>query len=256
MRYVRFALNDETQFGLLMADGRIQPLSAAPYAGGQPVGEPVDAASVRLVAPCEPTKIIAVGKNYHDHIKEFDGTTPETPILFIKPNTAINDPEAPITLPPRSISKRVDYEGELALIISRKATRVRADEALDYVQGYTILNDVTARDVQKADGQWIRAKGMDGFSPIGPLVTDEIDPAHVGIRTRLNGKTVQESSTDLLIWSVPALIEFITETITLLPGDVVTTGTPSGVGPMGPGDVVEIEIDGIGVLRNTIIDRA
>ena len=252
MRYVRFAVEEVLSFGELMPDGRIQPLDQAPYAGGKPVGSPVDPSSVRLVAPCEPTKIIAIGKNYHDHIKEFDAVTPETPILFIKPNTAINDPDGTIQLPPHQVSQRIDYEGELALVIARKAKKVRAEDALSYVQGYTILNDVTARDIQKRDGQWTRAKGMDGFSPIGPLVTDEIDPEHVGIRTRLNGKVVQESNTEYLIWNITQLIEFITETITLLPGDVVTTGTPAGVGPMVDGDVVEIEVDGIGVLRNTV----
>lgn len=253
MRYVRFVRDDTASFGEILADGRIQPLTSAPYAGGQAAGEPVEAASVRLVAPCEPSKIVAIGKNYHDHIKEFDSVIPETPILFFKPTTAINDPEAPIELPPQSVSHRIDYEGELALVISRKAKKVSAEEALSYVQGYTILNDVTARDVQKKDVQWTRAKGMDGFSPIGPLVTDEIEPGHLGIRTRLNGVIVQESNTELLIWNIAQLIAFITETITLLPGDVVTTGTPAGVGPMVSGDVVEIEVDGIGILRNTVI---
>ncbi len=250
MRYVRFIGNEAAVFGSLLADGRIQPLDKAPYLGGQPVGEPVDASTVRLVAPCEPSKIVAIGKNYYDHIQEFDAAVPESPIIFFKPPTAINDPEAVIHLPSTDISSRIDYEGELALVIARTASRVKAEDAAQYIQGYTILNDVTARDVQKSDGQWARAKGMDGFAPIGPLVTDEIDPYHVGLRTRLNGKVVQESSTELLIWNIGQLIEFITATITLLPGDIVSTGTPAGVGPMVDGDVVEIEIDGIGVLRN------
>lgn len=252
MRYVRFQVGETVSFGTLLSDGLIQPLDNAPYAGGKPSGSPVSADDVRLVAPCEPTKIIAIGKNYHDHIKEFDSVIPETPILFMKPMTAINDPEGVIMLPPRTLSQRIDFEGELAVVIARKATKVRAADALSYVQGYTILNDVTARDIQRKDGQWTRAKGMDGFSPIGPLVTDEIDPYHLGIRTRLNGRIVQESNTGLLIWSVPQLIEFITETMTLLPGDIVTTGTPAGVGPMVGGDVVEVEVDGIGILRNTV----
>ena len=252
MRYVRFIKDNIAAFGELLADGRIQPLDNAPYSGGKAAGIPVLAADVRLTAPCEPSKIVAVGKNYYDHIKEFDAQIPETPILFIKPTTAINHPDASIVLPAQSLSHRVDYEGELALVIARKATRVSEADALSYVQGYTILNDVTARDLQKKDGQWTRAKGMDGFSPIGPIVTDEIDPDHVGIRTRLNGKVVQESNTDLMIWKVAQLIAFITESMTLLPGDVVTTGTPAGVGPMVEGDVVEVEVDGIGILRNTV----
>ncbi len=256
MRYVRFQQADRVAFGELMPDGRIQPLDAAPYAGGRPAGEPVESESVRLLAPCEPSKVVAIGKNYHDHIKEFDGTIPEKPILFIKPSTSINDPEGVIEIPPQSVSHRIDYEGELALVIGRKASRVSAADALSYVFGYTILNDVTARDVQKSDGQWTRAKGMDTFCPVGPVVvTDGIDPDKVGIRTRLNGTVVQESNTELLIWKVAELIAFITDTMTLLPGDILTTGTPAGVGPMKPGDVVEVEVDGIGVLRNPVAAR-
>lgn len=256
MRYVRFQHADRAAFGELMPDGRIQPLDAAPYAGGRPAGEPVEPGSVRLLAPCEPSKVVAIGKNYHDHIKEFDGTIPEKPILFIKPSSSINDPEGVIEIPPQSVSHRIDYEGELALVIGRKASRVSAADALSYVFGYTILNDVTARDVQKSDGQWTRAKGMDTFCPVGPVVvTEGIDPDKVGIRTRLNGTVVQESNTELLIWKVAELIAFITDTMTLLPGDILTTGTPAGVGPMKPGDIVEVEIDGIGVLRNPVAAR-
>lgn len=255
MRYVRFVKNETATYGELLSDGRIQPLDNAPYLNGKPSGEVVEASSVRLVAPCEPSKIVAIGKNYFDHIQEFDATVPETPIIFFKPTTAVNDPEAPIFLPSTDISKRIDYEGELALVISRTASRVKAADAADYIQGYTILNDVTARDVQKTDGQWARAKGMDGFSPIGPLVTDEIDPYHLALQTRLNGRVVQESNTEMQIWNVAKLIEFITSTITLLPGDIVSTGTPAGVGPMVDGDTVEIEIEGIGVLRNKAVAR-
>ncbi len=153
-------------------------------------------------------------------------------------------------MPPQSLSQRIDYEGELALVIGRKARHVSAEDAGKYILGYTCLNDVTARDLQKKDTQWTRAKGFDSFAPIGPVLTDEVDPSDLMIRTRLNGKIVQQSSTSDQIWPVNELIAFITEVMTLLPGDVVTTGTPSGVGPMQAGDLVEISIDGIGCLRN------
>jgi 2-keto-4-pentenoate hydratase/2-oxohepta-3-ene-1,7-dioic acid hydratase in catechol pathway len=252
MRYVRFEDQGVAAWGILINDETIQPLSAAPYLGGTAQGQLVTLQSVRLLAPCEPSKIVAVGKNYHDHIQEFDSQIPETPILFLKPTTSLNNPFSPIKLPPKSLTSRVDYEGELALVIGRKAFCVSVTEAYDYVFGYTCLNDVTARDVQSKDGQWTRAKSMDGFAPVGPLLTDEVDPANLAIRTRLNGKIMQESSTSLLIWPVDELIAFISESMTLLPGDVITTGTPSGVGPMQAGDVVEVSIEGIGVLRNSV----
>lgn len=252
MHYVRFAQNNQPGWGIQREDLWIQPLTAAPYAGGIHCNDPVDPQSVRLLAPCEPSKIVAVGKNYRDHIAEFDSEVPETPILFIKPSTAVNDPQSPIWLPSKSYSKRIDYECELAVVMARKATRIRAEDAAGYILGYTALNDVTARDIQAKDGQWTRAKGMDGFAPIGPVVTDEIDPDNCLIRTRLNGIVKQEASTRQLIWPIGELIAFITASMTLLPGDVVTTGTPSGVGPMEDGDTVEIEIDGIGVLSNPV----
>ncbi|NLC84958.1 MAG: fumarylacetoacetate hydrolase family protein [Ruminococcaceae bacterium] len=256
MRYIRCKSGDQIIFAEVLAAGLLQPLDAAPYAGGKPVGATIDRTQVTLLAPCEPTKVVAIGKNYHDHIKEFDGQVPESPIIFIKANSSINNPDGVIELPPQSVSQRIDYEGELAVVIGRTASRVKAADALDHVFGYTILNDVTARDVQKSDGQWARAKSMDTFCPIGPeIVTGEFDPDRVGIRTRLNGEIVQESNTEMLIWKTAALIEFISETISLYPGDIIATGTPAGVGPMKDGDIVEVVIDGIGVLRNTVKAR-
>lgn len=252
MRYVRFFFDNRPTWGILVQDELIQPLTAAPYLGGLPRGQAIPLQSVRLLAPCEPGKIVAVGKNYHDHIQEFDNDVPETPILFIKPSTAVNDPDSPIILPPASLAQRIDYEGELALVISRKASNVSAAQASGYILGYTCLNDVTARDIQRKDIQWTRAKGFDGFAPIGPVLTDEVDPANLIIRTRLNGKIMQQSSTGMLIWPVGELIAFISQAMTLLPGDVVTTGTPAGVGPMKDGDLVEISIEGIGSLRSPV----
>ncbi|NLM78889.1 MAG: fumarylacetoacetate hydrolase family protein [Ruminococcaceae bacterium] len=252
MRYVRYAHGDVQYWGMLLTDDLIQPLTAAPYLRGVPLGQPVPLKAVRLLAPCEPGKIVAIGKNYRDHIEEFDSAVPETPIIFIKPSTSVNDPGSPIILPPPEISRQVDYECELAAVISRTAFHVSAAEAKDYILGYTCLNDVTARDIQARDGQWIRAKGFDGFAPIGPLVTDEVDPGHLTIRTRLNGKVKQESSTANQIWPISELIAFITTCMTLLPGDVVSTGTPAGVGPMQDGDDVIVSIEGIGALHNPV----
>ena len=243
---------DKAAWGILIQENMIQPLSDAPYLGGVQRGLQVPLQSVRLLAPCEPSKIVAVGKNYHDHIQEFDSQVPETPILFIKPTTSINNPDSPIIMPPAELTSRIDYEGELALVISRKACRVSAGEASGYILGYTCLNDVTARDIQKQDNQWTRAKGFDGFAPIGPVLTDEVDPSNLAIRTRLNGRIVQESSTSMQIWKVYELVAFISQAMTLLPGDVITTGTPAGVGPMQDGDLVEVSIEGIGVLRNRV----
>jgi 2-keto-4-pentenoate hydratase/2-oxohepta-3-ene-1,7-dioic acid hydratase in catechol pathway len=254
MRYVRFKISDNLPtWGILLQDDLIQPISAPPYSGGVPHGQTVALQTVHLLAPCEPSKIVAVGKNYYDHIQELDNKIPETPIIFIKPATCLNDPDNPIILPTPDLSVRIDYEGELALVISRKAKNIRAEDAADYVLGYTCLNDVTARDIQQKDGQWTRAKGFDGFAPVGPVLTDEIDPLSVNLCTRLNGRIVQESSTSMLIWPVHELIAFISQVMTLLPGDIITTGTPGGIGPMQPGDVVEVSIDGIGILRNPVV---
>lgn len=254
MRYVRYQNGGEDRWGFLVNDQLIQPLDGAPYEDGSPRGTPLPLNAVQLLAPCTPSKIVAVGKNYQDHIDEFDSERPANPILFIMPSTAVLAPDATLCLPPRSITEQVDYEGELAIVIGKKATRIKADQYADYVLGYTCLNDVTARDLQSKDGQWTRAKGMDQFAPVGPLVETELDPSDLQLRTRLNQTIVQESRTSLMIWKIPELLEFITAHITLLPGDVVATGTPAGVGPMKPGDRVEISIEGIGVLRTRIAD--
>lgn len=254
MRYVRYAHAGEKRWGILLSDELIQPLNAAPYAAGEPRGAPIPLGAVRLLVPCVPSKIVAVGKNYLDHIAELDSdnSRPENPILFLKPPTALLDPDTALRLPPAEITARVDYEGELALVIGKEAKDLEPDKIGEYVLGYTILNDVTARDLQQKDGQWTRAKGMDGFCPVGPVLTDEIDPTAVRLRTRLNGKIVQDASTSQMIWPVAELLSFITRHITLLPGDLVATGTPSGIGPMQSGDRVEISIEGIGCLRTTI----
>ena len=253
MKYIRIATPsgprwaEETEEKALL-------LSAAPYSGGEYTGEELPLADAKLLAPCEASKMVCVGKNYFDHIKEmqesFGDAVPEKPVLFIKPSTCINDPDGAIPYP--AISSRVDYEGELAVVIGRKMTHVAKEDALSYVLGYTVCNDVTARDIQKSEGQWTRGKAFDLFAPIGPRIVTGLDPAALTVMTRLNGELKQKSSTSLLITPVAELLAFITEAITLLPGDVVLTGTPAGVGAMQRGDVVEVEIPGIGVLRNRV----
>ncbi len=235
-------------------EGQALLLSAAPYLGGQPTGEQLPLNQVTLLAPCEAEKMVCVGKNYFDHIEEmkeaFGDGVPDKPVLFIKPSTCINDPEGVIPYP--AISHRVDFEGELAVVIGRRMTRVSQEDALSYVFGYTVANDVTARDIQKSEGQWTRGKAVDLFGPIGPRIVTGLAPDNLTVITRLNGVEHQRSSTSLLIRGVPELLAFITEAITLLPGDVVLTGTPAGVGPMEKGDTVEVEIPGIGILRNRV----
>jgi 2-keto-4-pentenoate hydratase/2-oxohepta-3-ene-1,7-dioic acid hydratase in catechol pathway len=207
---------------------------------------PID--DVRLLAPVLPSKGVAVGKNYAAHAAEFGGEVPVEPLRFLKPSTAVAGPGDPIPLPP--ISRRVDYEGELAVVIGRLARHVPAEEAGKFILGYTCGNDVTLRDLQKKDGQWTRAKGFDGSCPLGPWIETVLDPTDVRIETRVNGDTRQFASTTDMVFGVGTLIEFVTAFMTLLPGDVLMTGTPEGVGKLEPGDLVEVEIEGIGTLAN------
>ncbi len=250
MRYVRFERGGKAAWGVLKGD-TVRTMTAAPYGGICYDGGSVPLAGCRLLAPCEPTKIVCVGKNYFDHAQEMGEGVPEVPLLFLKGPNTVNHPEGTVHAP--DFVTRLDYEGELAFVVKKRAKDVKASDFADYILGYTILNDVTARDIQKSDGQWTRGKGMDGFAPIGPVVTDEVDGADLAIETRLNGRVVQSSRTSLFMTRLPELMAFITASMTLEPGDVVTTGTPAGIGPMKPGDVVEIEIEGIGVLRSRVV---
>lgn len=196
----------------------------------------------------KPSKIIAIGINYVEHSQEMDiATTPE-PTVFLKPPSAVIWHEQNIVKP--AMSERVDYEGELAIVIGKTAKNVSEAEASQYIKGYTIANDVTARDLQKTDSQWARAKGFDTFSPIGPHIETELDPDNLDITTRLNGQIVQQSNTNCMIFNCRQLLAYVSQIMTLNPDDIIITGTPSGIGPMQPGDCVEIEIEGIGVLRN------
>ena len=250
MKYVRIDLEFGARWGVVKEDA-VHTLSRPPYEGLEYDGDTFMLKDCRLLAPCEPTKIICVGKNYAEHAREMGGEAPGFPVLFMKGVNTLNRSEGAVHAP--DFVTRLDYEGELAIVTSRRAKDVKASDFADYVLGYTCLNDVTARDIQQHDGQWTRGKSMDGFCPIGPWVVDSVDPASLAVETRLNGKTVQQGSTADFITNVPKLIEFITASMTLEAGDVIATGTPAGIGPMVPGDTVEVEIEGIGILRNKVI---
>jgi len=216
-------------------------------------GSRIALASVKLLAPCSPTKIVCVGRNYADHAKELGSTPPAEPLLFFKPPSAVIGPGDDIVYPRQS--RRVDYEGELAAVIGRRCRDVSPEGARDVVRGFTVFNDVTARDLQRSDDQWARAKGFDTFASIGPCIVDGIDPSKLRIRTTLNDQVKQDAPTSLMLVDVWALIAYASAAFTLEPGDVLATGTPAGVGPMQPGDVVSVEIEGIGKLTNRVVGR-
>ena len=250
MKFVRVQHQNEIHWGVLEGD-IVRTLEHAPFDGITFDGGCISLGDCSLLAPCEPSKIVLVGKNYYDHAVEMNDGIPEHPILFMKGLNALNHPEGEIHAP--DFVKRLDYEGELAIVIGKKAKNITPENAYEYILGFTCLNDVTARDIQSADGQWTRAKAMDGFAPIGPWITDETDGADLKIETRLNGKTVQSSRTSMFMTKIPEMLAFITAAMTLEPGDVVSTGTPAGIGPMFPGDIVEVEIESIGILRNHVV---
>lgn len=260
MRYCRFQTPSGPQYGevvvragVLWIERQLPPFEEDPWtklAGAK--FEPVPFSQARVLAPVVPRKIVCVGRNYRDHAAELGNDVPKEPLLFLKAPSAVIGPGDSIRIPEES--KRVDFEGELAVVIGRTASRIGPDEDVkSYIRGYTIVNDVTARDLQKSDGQWSRAKGFDTFCPMGPLVTEEIDPeAGISVETRLNGEVKQHGNTRDLIFPMDVLLRYITAAMTLLPGDVIPTGTPAGVAPMQPGDRVEVTIDGIGTLTNPI----
>ena len=203
-----------------------------------------------LLPPVLPSKIVCVGRNYAEHAKELGNEAPGEPILFLKPPSALLAPFGTIVRPPQS--ERVDFEGELAVIIGREARNVRESAWRDYVRGFTCGNDVTARDLQKKDVQFTRGKGFDTFCPLGPCLEDDLDPLDLRVTTRVDGQLRQDGRTSQMMFPVPFLIEFISSIMTLVPGDVILTGTPAGVGPLQPGETVEVEVEGIGVLRNDV----
>jgi 2-keto-4-pentenoate hydratase/2-oxohepta-3-ene-1,7-dioic acid hydratase in catechol pathway len=243
MRLVRFQADDKTFAGRIEGT-KILPLGAETFPREYAIDE------VRLLAPCSPCKIVAIGLNYRDHAEEMKLKLPDEPLLFLKPSTSVIGPGDPILLPPQS--KRVDYEAELAVVVANTARNVSYEQARDYILGYTCLNDVTARDLQQKDGQWTRAKGFDTFCPIGPWIETDIDASNLAISLLLNGDVKQESRTSNLIFDTLRLVEFISHIMTLMPGDVIATGTTSGIGPMKHGDTVEVRVEGIGSLINPV----
>ncbi|QJU54283.1 fumarylacetoacetate hydrolase family protein [Herbiconiux sp. KACC 21604] len=252
MKIARFSHQGAINFGIV-DDGDLVVLNGDPmFAGYDTTGERVPLESATLLAPVIPrSKVVAVGKNYRDHVAEMGGgEAPAEPLLFLKPNTSVVGPGDTIVRPPQS--NRVDYEGELAVVIGSVAKNVAAADAERVIFGYTVANDVTARDLQKSDGQWARAKGFDTFCPLGPVIETEFDLGAATVETRLNGSLVQSAPLTDMVHTVPEIIAYASAVFTLLPGDVILTGTPAGVGFVESGDVVDIEVSGIGVLSNPV----
>jgi len=262
MKYCRFESEDGPLWGLVEARGGefwISETIVSPWSlesgAGHEAGTgfaPGPISGFRLLPPVAPSKIICVGRNYRDHAKELGNEVPAEPLLFFKPSSSLLAHGGVIRMP--KASARVDFEGELAVVIGKKARKLHRDEDLrPYIHGFTLANDVTARDLQKKDGQWTRAKGFDTFCPVGPVVETELDlAAGLTIETRVNGEIRQHGSTLDFIFPLPVLLEYITAAITLEPGDLLLTGTPAGVGPLAAGEVVEVSIDGLGSLSNTV----
>ncbi|MGI5919277.1 MAG: fumarylacetoacetate hydrolase family protein [Christensenellales bacterium] len=249
MLYLR-ARRDNEAFYAELAEGRIKRLAGSPYEGAVYTGEEYDPAEVKLLPPSEPTKIVAVGLNYAKHAAELKEKLVSNPVLFIKPPTSLITHGEAIVWP--AASQRVDYEAELAVVIGKKCKAVTPEEAPNYIFGYTALNDVTARDIQKADGQWTRAKSFDTFCPVGPYIDTAYNPAGRRVQSVVDGIVRQEGNTDDMLFRPAELVSFISECMTLLPGDIIATGTPEGVGPLRRGGVVEIRIDGLETLRNSV----
>ncbi|RVW11219.1 FAA hydrolase family protein [Prescottella agglutinans] len=253
MRLGRIASPDGVAFVSIEGEGDAQTakeIAEHPFGTPTFTGRSWPLADVRLLAPILASKVICVGKNYAAHAAEMGGEAPEDPVIFIKPNTSIVGPGAPIVLPPSS--NEVHYEGELAVVIGRPCKDVPAAKARDVILGYTVANDVTARDQQRHDGQWTRAKGYDTFCPLGPWIETNLDVSDVEIKTEVDGEVKQRSRTSLLLHDIPKVIEWVSTVMTLLPGDVILTGTPEGVGPIVDGQSVSVTVEGIGTLTNPV----
>jgi 2-keto-4-pentenoate hydratase/2-oxohepta-3-ene-1,7-dioic acid hydratase in catechol pathway len=264
MRYAKLLAPDGPMYcSVNERDGVLWAAAAIPGPEEDPLAAPTAFTparldSFRLLVPVKPSKIVCVGRNYRDHAAELGNAVPTEPLLFLKPPSSLLPPGGIVRLP--ALSKRIDFEGELAIVIGRRCRNLGADEdARPYIRGYCLVNDITARDIQKTDGQWTRGKGFDTFCPAGPLVSDEIDPcggAPVTLTTRLNGELRQTGSTSDLIFPIAELLRYMSACMTLEPGDLIPTGTPSGVGPMQDGDLVDVAIDGLGVLSNPLMAEA
>jgi 2-keto-4-pentenoate hydratase/2-oxohepta-3-ene-1,7-dioic acid hydratase in catechol pathway len=259
VRIARFSYQGDVLFGVVDGPGEdpadlvIGIATGHPFAPLQLTGETLPLTQVRLLAPVLPSKVVCIGKNYADHVAEMGGVPPENPVVFLKPSTSVVGPGDAIVLPRNS--DRVDHEAELAIVIGRLCREVPRERAHDVVLGYTCGNDVTARDHQKADGQWTRGKSHDTFCPLGPWVETELAASDVAVRCTVDGEVRQDGRTSALIHDIPALIEWVTAFMTLLPGDVILTGTPAGVGPITAGSSVSVSIEGLGTLTNPVVAR-
>lgn len=251
MKYIRFSTNENTiRYGILKGDKAIA-ITKAPFEDYALTDDEYAIDDITLLSPVEFSKAVCIGLNYRDHAEEFGLPIPTTPVVFLKPSTSALGNKGNIVYP--SICTRLDYEAELAVVIGKKCHKVSEKDALDYVLGYTIANDVTARDLQPKNGQWTIAKGFDTFMPLGPYISNEISPDDLYITSRVDGEKKQESRTSNLIFKIPFLISYLSNVMTLLPGDIISTGTPGGISGMRIGAKVEIEIEGLGVLENTIV---
>ncbi len=252
MKIVRYEDSGMKKWGVVEGD-LIREMEGNPFEHFHLSTKTKGFAVAKLLPPCHPSKIVALGLNYRDHAEEMKMNPPEEPILFLKPSTSIIGSGDKIVYP--KSSKRVDYEAELAIVIKKEARGVPEEKATEFILGYTCFNDVTARDLQARDGQWTRSKSFDTFAPLGPWIVTDVDPHGLDISSYLNGQRRQHSNTKNLIFGPAHLVSFISSVMTLLPGDVIATGTPSGVGPMFPGDQIEIVIEGIGTLSNRVVDQ-
>lgn len=269
MRVVRFVEREMEEYGDLFAsrwgiliDNAIYPLLSAPWERQRdgvylPLvdgsAEPLPLKAARLLAPVQPSKILCVGRNYAEHAAELGNDVPAEPLIFLKPLSSLLDPDGAVVYP--SLSQRVDHEGEIAIVMGKRARFVSEEDALSYVFGYTVANDVTARDLQKGDGQWTRGKGFDTFCPVGPWVDSSFDPANRRVIARVNGEVRQDGNTDLMIFSLAHIISYLSQFCTLEPGDLILTGTPAGVGPVHVGDTMVVEVEGLGSISNLVISE-
>jgi 2-keto-4-pentenoate hydratase/2-oxohepta-3-ene-1,7-dioic acid hydratase in catechol pathway len=251
MKIVRLSQDKKVRYGIINGNS-VRILQGTPYRSIKYSGDELPLNSVKLLAPSLPSKIVCLGLNYVLHAAEGNFKLPSEPLIFLKPPTSLIGHEDNIIYP--RMSERVDYEGELAVIIGKKASHISPENALDYVLGFTCFNDVTARDLQSKDGQWTRAKGFDTFSAVGPCIETELNYSDCPVETYLNGEVKQQGTTRDMIFPIPGVISFISQVMTLLPGDVIATGTPSGIGPMQAGDKVEVKIAPIGTLRNYVVN--
>jgi 2-keto-4-pentenoate hydratase/2-oxohepta-3-ene-1,7-dioic acid hydratase in catechol pathway len=242
----------------LLVDDFVYPLEGAPYLSATHYGPRIDGApfrlaEIRLLAPVTPSKVVCVGRNYAEHAAELGNEVPPEPMIFLKPPSSVIGPDEAVVYP--AISSRVDHEGELALVIGQRCRHLREEDAASVIYGYTVANDVTARDLQKKDVQFTRGKGFDTFAPIGPWIDTTYDPADKGVRCLVNGEVRQDGNTALLIYSIGRVLAHVTQFMTLEPGDVIMTGTPAGVGPVKPGDTMTVEVEGLGSLSNPVVDE-